>query len=210
MKQDNKDSVTKTKEAYKHIAQSYAHRNAKPNVNVTRMLDKFIRLLQGKDVIDIGCAEGRETKYLTEHGLNVTGCDLSEEFIEMARANCPTNKFMVADMRHLSENIGVFDGIWASASFLHIPKVDALSTLQGFRDILKEHGLLYLSVLEGDSDSLRANLEMHWPERHFSDYKEDELTDILKRAGFSTVDVEKTTRENGLVFLNYFCHISTS
>ncbi len=210
MKLGDKSSIQQTKEAYQHIAQSYAHRNTTPNENVTRMLDRFIELLQGKDVIDIGCAEGRETKYLTDHGFNVTGCDFSEDFITMARTKCPNNTFVVADMRHLPENIGVFDGIWASASFLHIPKSEALSTLQGFRKILKTHGLLYVSVLEGNSDSLRPNLEMGWPERHFSDYQEEELSSILERAGFSTIAMEKTTRKNKRAFLNYFCHISTS
>lgn len=203
-------AVLQTKKAYSQIHQDYAYRNAMPNADVVRMLDKFISLVPGKDVIDIGCAEGRETKFLADRGLHVTGCDLSEEFIEMAKVKCPSNRFFVTDMRHLPSDTGIYDGIWASASFLHIPKGDALATLKGFRNILKVRGLLYLSVLEGNFDSTRPNIDMHWPERHFSDYTQGELTDMLQRVGFAVISVEKVPRGNGNAFLHFFSHTSTS
>lgn len=210
MKGNADRAVLQTKRAYSQIHQDYAYRNAVPNADVVRMLDRFISLVPGKRVIDIGCAEGRETKYLADRGLHVTGCDLSKEFIAMAKVKCPNTRFFVADMRHLPSDTGIYDGIWASASFLHIPKGDALATLKGFRNILKARGLLYLSVLEGNFDSTRPNIDMHWPERHFSDYTQEELTDLLQRAGFTVISVEKVPRENGNAFLHFFSHTSTS
>jgi 2-polyprenyl-3-methyl-5-hydroxy-6-metoxy-1,4-benzoquinol methylase len=205
MKYDSDEHVETTKKTYAQIARDYAHRNAQPNAAVQKMLDKFIALVPGKTVLDVGCAEGRESAYLSEQGLSVTGCDLSEEFIKMAKKQCPEGSFFVADMRYLPKDIGVFDGIWASASFLHIPKADALSTLRGFNKLLKRGGLLYVSVLEGDFDDTRTNPEMRWSERHFSDYRKDELSGMLTQAGFTLVAEDSNQRENGRIFLNFFC-----
>jgi len=205
MKYTPDEHVETTKKTYAHIARDYAHRNAQPNAAVQKMLDRFVALVQGNTVLDVGCAEGRESLYLTKKGLKVTGCDLSEEFIQMAKDKCPEGSFFVADMRYLPQDIGVFDGIWASASFLHIPKADALSTLRGFKKLLKREGLLYISVLEGNFDDTRTNPEMHWPERHFSDYRQDELSEMLTQAGFTLVAEDSNIRDNGLIFLNFFC-----
>jgi len=205
MKYDPDEHVGITKKTYAQIARDYAHRNAQPHVAVQQMLDIFLNLVPENTVLDVGCAEGRESAYLIQKGLDVTGCDLSEDFVEMAKKQCPNNKFVVADMRNLPEDIGTYHGIWACASFLHIPKVDAPKTLQGFHRILNTNGLLYVSVLEGEFDGLRTNEEMGWPERHFSDYTEEELTLLLQHTGFQVVHKQRLLTSWGPYFLHYFC-----
>ena len=110
-------------------------------------MDQFVSLLSGKKVLDVGCASGRESKYLFDKYLSVTGCDIAEEFIKLSNINCPGGKFFVSDMRKLDSSKETFDGMWVSASFLHIPKIDAEHTLKGFNKLLNENGILYLSVM---------------------------------------------------------------
>jgi trans-aconitate methyltransferase len=201
------DNVATTRQTYNHIHEQYASSNPALHDDVQKSLDRFISYLSGKNVLDVGCASGYESKYLHDHGLNVTGCDISSEFVHAAQERCPDCTFFEADMRHLQDKVtpGTLDGIWANASFLHIPKKDAFPTLQGFHDLLDDNGILYVSVMRGDFDDLRANKDMHWPDRHFSDYQEDELEDILEHVGLNVFSKNANTTSWGPTFLIYFC-----
>lgn len=199
------DEVEQTKNTYSKICQAYARSNTSLNPQVQTMLDKFISLVPGKKVIDIGCAHGRESKYLSDHGLEVTGCDSSPGFIKLAKKNCPKCKFIVSDMRSLPRSLHNFDGAWVNASFLHIPKEAALSTLKGFKRVLKNRGTLYISVMEGNFNSMRENKQMGWPARHFSDYSKVELKHLLSTAGFNVLSKQKNQTSWGPVFLHFFC-----
>src|SRR3990172_7941239 len=126
------------------------------------MLVWFISFVFGEKVLDGGCATGGESKYLFEHSLDVTGCDISEEFIQLARENCPGCEFVVSDMRMLGKG-EKYDGLWVSASFLHVPKSDARATLEGFFELLNPGGVMYVSVMKGDFDGLGPNVALNWP-----------------------------------------------
>lgn len=50
------------------------------------------------------------------------GIDLTPEFVKMAKESCPQADIQLMDMRDLTFEDEMFDGIRACASFLHIPK----------------------------------------------------------------------------------------
>ncbi|MDB5178837.1 MAG: ubiquinone/menaquinone biosynthesis methyltransferase UbiE [Patescibacteria group bacterium] len=197
-------NVAATKYAYNNIHEQYVSSNLTLNDTVRQNLDHFIASLSGKTVLDVGCAGGREPEYLHTHGLTVTGCDISEEFIRVAEKRCPDCAFFVADMRHIESPPDTYDGIWANSSFLHIPKTNASATLKNFHSMLKEQGVLYISVMQGDFDSLRENKQMKWPERHFSDYQPDELKNLLLKTGFEIINESSNTTHWGPTFLHFF------
>jgi 2-polyprenyl-3-methyl-5-hydroxy-6-metoxy-1,4-benzoquinol methylase len=199
------DNVVQTKNTYKKIYKEYEEANERFPDTVKTALDTFITYLKGKKVLDIGCAAGRESKYLDEKGLDVTGCDITEEFVESAKKNCPTCNFFVADMRSLNTHHERYDGLWVSASFLHIPKADALKTLQGFFNILNNNGILFLSVMKGAYDDVRPNEQMKWPARHFSDYESSEMQALLMKAGFTLLEETSSTTDWGPIFLIFYC-----
>lgn len=195
--------MNNTAKTYKVIYKDYANRNVM-NTDIEHMLEKFISYLKGKDILDIRCAQGRESKYLSEKGFEVTGIDITEEFLELARHNCPSCQFINMDMTDLQFQAESFDGIWACASFLHIPKDIAVSTLLGFKKVLKTNGLLYLSVMEGEYDNERRNEDMDWDLRHFSDYQEQELKNLLLQCGYIFVELVKRKTPSGRTFMHIF------
>ena len=69
-----------------------------------------------------------------------------------------------------------FDGIWASASLLHVPKVELLATLHILKKALKEGGVLYLSFRCGER-------EIDEGDRYFNDQTEESLKNILEHLG---------------------------
>ncbi|MEV5595040.1 class I SAM-dependent methyltransferase [Streptomyces sp. NPDC052496] len=65
----------------------------------------------GKRLLDAGCGTGRGTLALRDRlGFTVTGCDLSPEMIEAARAKpaAAGTRFVVADLREMPD-LGTFD-----------------------------------------------------------------------------------------------------
>jgi broad specificity phosphatase PhoE/2-polyprenyl-3-methyl-5-hydroxy-6-metoxy-1,4-benzoquinol methylase len=199
----NDQNVGATGHTYDKIAAEYIASNPELRPVVKGTLDKFASMLKGQTVLNVGCAGGLESGYLAGKGLEVSGCDISEEFVKSARQAYPGCTFFVADMRRLPDG-QVYDGLWCNAAFLHIPKSDAFGTLKGFAKALKPGGLLYVSVMRGDFDGLRTNQVMHWGNRHFSDYEPEELQDLLQQAGFSPLDSGSKDTDWGPVFLHFF------
>jgi SAM-dependent methyltransferase len=59
-------------------------------------------LRPGMRVLDVGCGPGRHALALARLGLDVVGIDISQTFIDLARANATTARFERADARDLS------------------------------------------------------------------------------------------------------------
>lgn len=178
---DNK--IKKTIQTYEKAAFDYY----KTHSNIHRLknlLNFFIKNIKGKKVLDVGCGPGRDAKYFFEHGLKVVGIDLASNFIKIASSNVPKAKFIQMDMRHLNFPDNIFDGIWAHASFSHIPKKDALKALHGFKRVLKDNGILYISIKIGRGEKFDGG-------RFFALYSEDEFKSLLRARNFKIL---KTSR----------------
>jgi 2-polyprenyl-3-methyl-5-hydroxy-6-metoxy-1,4-benzoquinol methylase len=199
-----KDHVAVTKQTYEQIAEQYASGSRQLPPDVKQNLDRFVRLFKGKTVLDIGCAGGRESGYLSGQGLTVTGCDISEKFITLATQAHPKCQFFVSDMRDLGNHTAKYDGIWCNAAFLHIPKQEGPATLKILHNLLNPAGLLYVSVMKGTFNGLRRNEQMNWPERHFTEYEQDELHDMVNKAGFETLESHTAPTDWGPIFLHAF------
>src|SRR5207248_5280886 len=72
--------------------------------------------LDGKTVLDVGCAAGAMAAELLRRGADVTGIDLSQGMVEAARLRCEgRGRFLVADLADpLPFPDDAFDGIVAS------------------------------------------------------------------------------------------------
>jgi SAM-dependent methyltransferase len=65
-----------------------------------------LELVPGARVLDAGCGPGRHSLALARRGFEVVGVDLSERFVDLARASAAAERlsasFEVADVRHLA------------------------------------------------------------------------------------------------------------
>src|ERR1700752_2470906 len=74
-------------------------------------IDTFIKNLPpGAHVLDVGCGSGVKSKYLTERGLRVTGIDISEKLLDIARREAPRGEYRVFSMTDLDAMSDMFDG----------------------------------------------------------------------------------------------------
>jgi SAM-dependent methyltransferase len=61
-------------------------------------------------------------------------------------------KIYVGDMRVFDLGLMRFDGIWAIASLLHIPRKEILKVLKKLYDVLRPKGILVTSMKSGDGN----------------------------------------------------------
>lgn len=137
-------------QAYNTIAHIYAGDKPGEDDPVMRKQcrDLFISALKGKDVLEIGCGPGVDSSFLHASGLNVTATDFSPEFIRIVRERFPAIRVHQMDMTQPDLPANSFDGIYAFASFIHIPRSAAATTLRGFYELLRTEGVLFLSLLQ--------------------------------------------------------------
>jgi len=195
----SEDVVAKTIESYEALAGDHHTEHLEDINEIKCHADFFISNLKGKRVLDVGSGPGRDAKYFASHGLNVAGIDLSQKLITLAAKNVPAARFIKMDMRKLEFPESTFDGIWACASFLHIPKKEASSTLLEFRRVLRPGGLLFIAVKEGAGEGW---MEKEGRPRFFALYTEDELGGLIESCGFRILDVIGEKKKS--MWLNFF------
>lgn len=186
-----------TKETYDRIAKDYAERdkaNVPESKDVIDALNYFSeKLEEGSFILDIGSGGGRDAKFLSDKNFKVTGIDNSTEMLRSAESNAPKATFMEMDFEDLKFPDNSFDGIWANASLHHVPKINLPATLEKIYQILKNDGLFFIKIKQGESDGIRENEKFGEKiQRWFSYYKKDEVADILEKIGFQIIKSEIT------------------
>lgn len=185
------DVISATIKTYDEIAEKYYKRYF--NYDESYLMDFFIKNLNGKKILDVGSGPGRDAMILSEKGFDVIGIDLSSAFITMGKKNAPKAMFMKMDMRKLEFSDGTFDGVWAIASFLHIPKDQAKQTLLELKRVLKKDGMLLIAVKEGSGEGFDENKKFP---RFFSYYTTEELNALLESCGFTIMRNARKATEN--------------
>lgn len=62
-------------------------------------IDKFLDSLNGKQILDIGCGLGNLTNYMYQKGFEVTGIDLSDKMLQIAKSTYKNISFEKMDMK---------------------------------------------------------------------------------------------------------------
>ncbi|WP_435358675.1 class I SAM-dependent methyltransferase [Haloarchaeobius sp. DFWS5] len=179
------DELTRTNTVYESDSASYVEKYQSMSVAET-FGDPFFDALSGERVLDVGCGPGPDSAVFAERGYDVVGFDLTASFLDAARDAVPAGRFARGDMRRLPFAADAFDGVWACASFLHVPRDDAAATLDEFRRVLVPEGVAHVSVKCGDGGSYDEK------GRYFEHYQPDEIRRLFEETGFEVSAIETT------------------
>ena len=142
------------------------------DLDMTDHLRRFLdRLPENAEVLDLGCGSGRDSRYLEEAGCYVTPMDGSPKMCSLAEIY--TDLDVLCLTFEEMEFQEVFDGIWASASLLHVARKDMHHILKKVSDALKPGGILYMSFQYGEGEEYRNG-------RFYCDYTEKTLKKLLQ------------------------------
>lgn len=181
-----------TKVSYDKIAEDW-HKDHSDDDWWIDGTDTFAKMLQkDAEVLDVGCGGGTKSKYLTGKGFNVTGIDFSKSMVEIAKREVPQGEFHVLDMRNVLDLGKEFDGVFAQASLLHIPKSDVLSVIKKLVSVVKPGGIVYAAVkkirLGQSSEEIKLQDDFGYEYKQFFSYFDlEEMRRYFKNAGLDIV-----------------------
>ena len=197
-----KDKIKEAVKTYNKIAELYSKYNFEKLLQF--QLSKFISLLPGKKVLDVGCGMGRDVAYFMEEKLDVIGIDLSEKMIEEAKKRVKKGKFKIMDFRKTDFKDGSFDGVWSMAGFIHVSKTEMPKLLKEMNRILKKDGIIYIAIKEGKGEKEVKAPKYKGEPRTFVLYQQLELEEFLKNAGFEVVNSDTSQEEFGDKWVEIF------
>ena len=107
------------------------------------------RLMAGRRrIVDAGCGTGRHAAALAQAGFHMTGIDISEPLLEIARARAPEVDFALADIRSW-QPADPFDGALCRGVLNDLlDDADRQAALDNLARMLRAGGLLVLDVRE--------------------------------------------------------------
>jgi len=150
MRKINKSLKKETEETYDKLAQEY-HKKRITDRDFNELLEipitlDFLGELKNQKILDTGCGTGILSKILSDNGAKVTGIDISEKMIDIAKDYCKGLgiKFDVGSVDDLPYDNSSFDKI-VSSLVIHYFE-DADKVFKEFNRVLKKGGILVFST----------------------------------------------------------------
>ena len=164
---------------------------------MTTYLNLFKNIqIKNDSVLDLGCGPGHHSRVFLENGFKIKGIDLSTEMIAIAQKEVLDGDFEVMDILDLKLESESFDGIWASASLLHIPKNKIKSVLKVLKRLLVQDGVLYISLKQGNGSEVIKDNRYHGVDKYYVYYQPEEINELLISVGFKIIEKEQKERRS--------------
>lgn len=173
--------------AYDRIAAEWADSHSSPTYWKSHLEWFGDKLPAGGRVLEIGSGSGRDAAWFIRNGFAYAGTDVSPGLLEIARTNMPGADFHLMSPYELPGELGAFDGVWATASLIHVPPKRMTEALKGIRGSLRPGGLVMIALKPGGWP--------HWMEasgddgRRWFHWQPASYAGLMEECGFVVRDV---------------------
>ena len=191
------------------------------NKNADNYLDKFsdyapyrekIKLFQQEyipphaNVLDLGCGPGCNARLIREEEptCTITGVDVSEKMISLARELVPECDFVVDDIRQFTSD-SFFHAVVASFCIVHLTDQETKALLSTISKRMVNNGSLYISFMEGVGEGLEST-SFSSEHIYFNYYKTSWIQRLLAQNLFEVKEVltEDYVEQNGATTKDVF------
>lgn len=139
--------------------------------------ERFHKLLPEGKLLEVGAGAGRDAMELWSLGYDYTGTEISQNMLDHARENNPYLTFLPRSVYELGFPDNSFDGFWAAAVLLHLPKDRVGLALSELHRVTRSGGMGFIAIKYGDGERVEAD------GRFFAYYSYRELEQVLTRVG---------------------------
>lgn len=129
-------------------------------------------------VLDLGCGAGYDSKILNKLGARVSGIDISEKLVDIAKSKVPTCKFFVGDINQPMTALGKFDGVVCLATIIHVDITNMKKVMQNIANVMKKGALLLVSCCDGYGKNYKKSyvyIDGEYYNKDVNDYSASEL-----------------------------------
>jgi len=173
------------------------------NAKMTSLQCEFLLRLpyMDKNILDLGCGSGRDSKFFKNYGCEVIAVDGSAEMCKLAEKNIGQS-VIYSDLREYKPETPVA-GIWANASLLHLTREEIKDNVIRLTKHLLPVGCFYMSFKYGNFSGERDGC-------FYTDFDETSLTKMLydiPSLSLVRYTISEDVRPNhsGEKWLNVFC-----
>ena len=183
------ESEQLTVDSYEQIAEEWAQEHLTCGF-WSKDFDLFRKYLPAGKVLEVGSGGGRDARELIELGYDYTGTDISPALITQARRNVPSGKFFAASVYDLDFPENLFDGFWASAVLLHIPKTRIDEALSRVHLVTRNKGIGFISLKQGSGEKIieEETTGGQKYKRLFAFYEHDEFIEVLNHNNYKVLE----------------------
>lgn len=137
----------KTLQFYRSNAEAYAERDIAKHTRLSR----FLALLPpGARVLELGCGAGAASAEMIARGFDAEPTDGSPELA--AEASRRLGRPVATLLFHDLDKVDTYDGVWANACLLHVPRPELAHVVALIWRALKPGGHFYASFKAGEVD----------------------------------------------------------
>ena len=142
---------------YRTNAEAYAKRTF--TSRQARLTAFLAQLSPGASILELGCGAGGDTSEMLARGFEVRPTDGSPEMAELASRHLgrPVETLLF----HELDEAAAYDGVWANACLLHVPREQLAAVLSLIWRALKPGGVFFASYKEGE-DGGRDTLDRYY------------------------------------------------
>ena len=109
-------------------------------------LKRYLNLVPGKEVLDLGIGQGRNSIPLAELGFNITGVDYSTKCLEICKNTCNKLNLVKSDIRTFDIEKDKYDMILSGYVLHFLHKNDSYQIIKNIKNNIKNNGIVYISV----------------------------------------------------------------
>ena len=120
-------------------------------------LKRYLKLVSGKNVLDLGIGQGTNSIPLSNLDFNVTGVDYSSKCLEICKNNCDKLNLIQSDIRKFNIENNKYDLIISRCVLHFLHKDDSYKIMKSMKENIKKNGLIYINVFSTQDPRLTKN-----------------------------------------------------